>query len=165
MASRKAEKERLRQERLARERELAAAARRRRLFQIYGSGAVAVLAAVVIVVVVLASGGNSSGSSNGTGNRSHSWHPVLKTAPLTGLTLKPAPPNGSPGAEFIPLGQGPPLASSATSAKGAVVDGIHCFGNEQTLFHVHTRLTVFVNGASRQIPYCIGIVPPRQLPT
>jgi hypothetical protein len=160
MASRKAEKERLRQERLQRERELAAAARRRRLFQIYGTGAVAAAAVVVIVVIVLVSG--SSGSGKG-GNPSHSWHPVLKTTSVTGLKLTPAPPTGPSGPEFIPLGRGPLLAPNGTPARGTVIDGIHCFGNEQTLFHVHTHLTIFVNGSQRQIPYGIGIVPPRQV--
>lgn len=157
MASRKAEKERLRQERLARERELAAAARRRRLFQIYGSGAVAVLAAVVIVVVVLVSASNHS---------SHSWHPVLKTASLTGLKLKPAPPGGPPGPEGIPIPSGAPvLASNASAARGGTVDGIRCpiGAGEQTLFHVHTHLTIFVNGSPRQVPYGIGIAKPLQL--
>jgi hypothetical protein len=162
MASRKAEKERLRQERLQRERELAATARRRRLFQVYGTGAVAVAAIVVIVVIVLVSGSSNS-SSGKTSNVSHSWHPITKTAPLTGLKLKPAPPLGPSGPEFIPLGHGPLLASNATSARGSVIDGIHCFGNEQTLFHVHTHLTIFVNGSQREIPYGIGIVPPRQV--
>lgn len=160
MASRKAEKERLRQERLARERELAAAARRRKLFQIYGSGAVAVIAVIVIVVVVLASGG---GSSNSTVSRNHPSHPVITTGSNVGLDLKPAPNPGPLGPEGIPIPKAPPLASNATSARGGAVDGIQCFGNEQTLFHVHTHLSIFVNGAPRQVPYGIGIVPPRQV--
>ena len=144
MASRKAEKERLRQERIERERALAAAARRRRLFQVYGTGAVAVLAAIVIVVVVLVSGGSGSGK-------------------LTGLKLKPAPPAGPLGFEGIPIPKAPPLVSSATTAKGGAVDGISCLGREQLALHIHTHLSIFVNGAQRQVPYGIGIAPPRQV--
>jgi hypothetical protein len=161
VASRKAEKERLRQERLERERQLAAAARRRRLFQVYGTGAVAVLAAIVIVVVVLASGG--SGASKGNTNRSHPSHAIVRTTSLAGLTLKPAPPAGPAGPEGIPIPHALALASNSTSATGAVVDGIQCGGGEQTAFHVHTHLSIFVNGVQRQIPYGIGIVPPRQV--
>jgi hypothetical protein len=37
------------------------------------------------------------------------------------------------------------------------VDGIQCQTNEQTVTHVHTHLTIFVNGQARVIPYGIGI--------
>ncbi len=168
MASRKAEKERLRQERLEREREAAAAARRRRLFQFSGGGAVALIA-VVVIVVVLVTGGSSSGNSGGAnsggnGNPSHNWKPITRTASSTGLKLKPAPPNGPAGPEGIPIPKNAsPLASNASTAKGGTVDGISCGASEQVAFHVHTHLTIFVNGVQRQIPYGIGIVPPRQV--
>jgi hypothetical protein len=42
------------------------------------------------------------------------------------------------------------------------VDGIQCNTSEQTIFHVHTHLTIFVDGVARQIPYGIGITPPRR---
>lgn len=162
MASRKAEKERLRQERLARERELAAAARRRKLFQIYGSGAVAVAAVIVIVVVVLVSGGGGK-SNGGTASLDQPSHPVIRTTSLAGLKLQPAPSVGPLGPEGIPIPQVPALASNSTSATGGYVDGIQCNAGEQTLFHVHTHLSIFVNGAQRQVPYGIGVVPPRQV--
>jgi hypothetical protein len=37
------------------------------------------------------------------------------------------------------------------------VDGISCETSEQTLFHIHAHLTIFVNGAARQVPAGIGI--------
>jgi len=40
---------------------------------------------------------------------------------------------------------------------GQQVDGISCQRNEQTLFHIHAHLAIFVNGAPRQIPAAIGI--------
>jgi hypothetical protein len=159
MASRKAEKERLRQERLAREREAAAAARRRRMLQVYGvGGAAVVVAAIVVVLVVLGGSGSSSSGSNSS--------PKLTTVPIKTLsaTLHKAPPGGPLGPEGIPIPQGAPsLASNAPAATGATVDGIQCNAGEKLVYHVHTHLTVFVNGSPRQIPYGIGIAPPRQL--
>ncbi len=160
MASRKAEKERLRQERLERERELAAAARRRKLFQIYGTGAVAVIAIVVVVVVILASGGSSGNKSAG---RNHANPPITQTTSLAGLKFKPAPSPGPAGPEGVPIPREPLLASAATDATGQAVDGIQCNAGEQTLFHVHTHLSIFVNGSQRAIPYGVGVVPPRQV--
>lgn len=46
-------------------------------------------------------------------------------------------------------------------ASGNAVDGIQCLGAEQTLFHIHAHLAVFVNGAARQIPYGVGITNPQ----
>jgi hypothetical protein len=160
MASRKAEKERLRQERLARERELAAAARRRRMLGIYGvGGAGVVVAAIVVVLVVL--GGSGSGASNSGGSNA----PKIATVPMKTLAdVHPAPSPGPLGPEGIPIPtNSPPLASNSTSASGNTIDGIQCNAGEKLVYHVHTHLTVFVNGAPRQIPYGIGIVPPRQI--
>ncbi len=50
-----------------------------------------------------------------------------------------------------------PLASAATSASGQSVDGISCQTSEQTLFHIHAHLTIFVNGVPREVPAAIGI--------
>ena len=46
---------------------------------------------------------------------------------------------------------------------GTTVDGIGCQSTEQVLFHIHAHLTVFVDGAARQIPAGVGIAPPRQV--
>ena len=51
----------------------------------------------------------------------------------------------------------PALAGTATAATGQPVDGISCQAGEQTVFHIHAHLTVFVNGSARQIPAGIGI--------
>jgi hypothetical protein len=158
MASRKGEKERLRQERLARERELAAAARRRRMLGFYGLGGLAVVVAAVVVVLVVL-GGSGKGPAKGGGSAA-----AVKTVPIKTLgDVRPAPSPGPLGAEGIPVPQAPVLASNASSSTGATVDGIQCNTSEQTIFHVHTHLTIFVNGHPRQIPYGIGIAPPRQV--
>jgi hypothetical protein len=37
------------------------------------------------------------------------------------------------------------------------VDGISCQSSEQTIFHIHAHLTIFVNGSARQVAAGIGI--------
>ena len=70
---------------------------------------------------------------------------------------------GPPGPEGVPVPQGPVLAPAGSPAPGQSIDGIACQSSEQVVFHVHTHLAVFVGGKARQIPYGIGIAPPRQL--
>jgi len=158
MASRKAEKERLRQERLARERELAAAARRRRMLQLYGVGGAAVVAAAIVVVLVVL-GGSGSGASSSGGSSA----PKLATVPIKTLAdVHPAPSPGPLGPEGIPVPHNAPaLASSSSTANGKTIDGIQCNTGEKLVYHVHTHLTVFVNGSPRQIPAGIGIPSPQ----
>jgi hypothetical protein len=67
------------------------------------------------------------------------------------------PPAGKPGPEVIPLTTGPKLATLVNGATGQTVDGVQCNAGEKTVSHVHTHLTIFVNGQSRVIPYGAGI--------
>jgi hypothetical protein len=71
--------------------------------------------------------------------------------------LRPASPAGPIGPEGVPVPAAKALAGTAGKATGQPVDGIGCSTNEQTLFHIHAHLTVFVNGAARQVPAGIGI--------
>jgi hypothetical protein len=123
------------------------ARRRRRQRWLAGTGAavVAVAAAVGITLAV------TSGTSNS--------QPGLKLASLGTLgTLSAAPSPGAAGPEQrVPVPGAAPLASAATSASGQAVDGISCQTSEQTLFHIHAHLTIFVNGVPRQVPAAIGI--------
>ncbi len=129
------------------------AARKRRRNWLTGIGAavVVIIAAVAITLAVTSNSGKSSSTAGGT--------PKLKLASLSTLgTLKPAPSPGANGPEGgVPVPQAPPLATTATVATGKTVDGISCDTNEQLVFHIHAHLTVFVNGAARQVPAGIGI--------
>jgi hypothetical protein len=49
------------------------------------------------------------------------------------------------------------LATLINAGSGQTIDGIQCQTSEKTVTHVHTHLTVFVNGQPRVIPYGIGI--------
>jgi hypothetical protein len=124
------------------------ARRKRRRNWMAGIGA-AVVVIIAAVGITLAVTGNS-GSTGGTAK--------LTLSPLSTLgTLKPAPTPGPLGPEGVPVPAAPPLASTATGATGRPVDGISCQASEQTLFHIHAHLAIFVNGSPRQVPAGIGI--------
>lgn len=110
--------------------------RRRRLYWLTGSGAVAVAAAIAVTVALTAGGSTASGST-------------AIGSPATGRS--------SIGAEGVPVPGGPVLASPAASTTGQTIDGVSCQTSEQTLFHIHAHLTIFVNGQQRQVPAGIGI--------
>ncbi|MEY9877001.1 hypothetical protein ABH931_006523 [Streptacidiphilus sp. MAP12-33] len=56
------------------------------------------------------------------------------------------------------------LASTAHQADGQDIDGIVKSNSmEQTVYHIHTHLQVYVDGKQMTIPYGLGIVPPYQL--
>ena len=72
---------------------------------------------------------------------------------------------GSSGPEGVAIPNASELAAPA-SPGGRTVDGIGCLQPSQPiLFHIHAHLTVFVDGAPRQIPRGIGIVDPQSTST
>jgi hypothetical protein len=114
---------------------------RRRRMRIWVAAAAVVVAAVVAVAV-----GTRAGSTNAAAKGSTD----VASAVLTGPT----------GPEGIVLERGQPLAPASTAATGQSINGIQCNSNEQVAYHIHTHLTVYVNGALRPIPAGIGIVAP-----
>jgi hypothetical protein len=149
MSSRRTQKQQARERRLAREAELRATARRRRRF--------AALTATLLAIALL--GGAALLRESGTNNTAATASlPAGSLVPLATLgNLRPAGPPGITGPESVPIPDGPPLAGTASARGGSPVDDIRCEGAEQVLFHIHAHLSVFVNGAARQIPYGIGI--------
>lgn len=130
----------------------AEARRRRRRNWMTGIGAVAavIVAAARITLAVTRSGNGPDAATGST--------PQLKLASLATLgTLRPPPRPGPAGPEGIPVPGAAPLASTATIATGKDVDGISCQANEQTIFHIHAHLAIFVDGSPRQVPAGIGI--------
>jgi hypothetical protein len=92
--------------------------------------------------------------------------PAAGTAPLTTLgRLRPAPPLGPPGPETSPIESGPKLAPAGSLPPGASIDGIQCQRGEQVALHIHARLTIFVDGHPKSVPYGIGILDPQTAPT
>jgi hypothetical protein len=113
-----------------------------------GGGAAAAVVLVIVLVVVLTGGGGTS----------------VPVRPLSTLgTLQPAAMPQKPGPEGIPIPTAPSLAPTGTAHGGRAVDGIECNAGEQVAYHIHIRLTVFDAGKPRQIPYGIGVDPPRNV--
>ena len=130
-------------ERLARVKAEQARRRQRRIWLAAAGAAVLVIGAAVGITLAVTGGSSASG---------------LPLAPLSTLgTLSPAPAAGLAGPEGVPIPAAAPLAGTATAATGQPVDGISCQTTEQTLFHIHAHLTLFVNGTPRQVPAGIGI--------
>jgi len=126
------------------------ARRRRRRIRIASSAAAAMVIAVATGITLAVTSG-SSGAAGGTA-------PGLSLAPLSTLgTLQPAPAAGATGSEGVPVPVAAPLAGTATAATGRPVDQISCQTGEQTLFHIHAHLAIFVNGRARQVPAAIGV--------
>jgi hypothetical protein len=132
-------------ERIAQIRAEEARRRRRRLWLGGGTAAVVVIGLVVGLVLALSGGGAKPASP-------------LHLKPLSSLgSLGPAPAAGQQGPEQVPVPSAAVLAGTATAVTGQPKDGISCQSSEQTLFHIHAHLTVFVNGSARQVPAAIGI--------
>ena len=128
---------------------------RRRRSRILGAavGALVVAGVGTGIGVAVSGAGSGAPSAPNTGGT-----PELKLGSLASLGPLQAP--GSPGPagpEGGPIPAAPALAGTITAAAGQTVDGISCDTSEQTLFHIHAHLTIFVDGAPRQIPAGIGI--------
>ena len=137
------------QEKIARVRAEQARRRRRRIWAASTAAAAVVAAAAVGITLAV----TNSGSPSAGGGK-----PELKLAALSTLgTLQPAPAPGTPGPEGVPVPGASPLAGTARAALGQQVDGIKCQTSEQTIFHIHAHLAIFVNGSPRQIPAAIGV--------
>ena len=112
-----------------------------------------VLALVIVLIVVLTGGSSMNNSAPNVTNP----HVKLQAIPASMSSTWVQPPAGTPGPETIPIPKGPKLATLINAASGQSVNGVQCQVGEQTQIHVHTHLTIFVNGKARVIPYGIGI--------
>jgi hypothetical protein len=115
-----------------------------------GAGAAAVVIIAAVAITLTVTRGGTHASAGGI--------PQLKLGSLASLgTLHAAPAPGTTGPEGVPIPSAAPLAGTTAATTGQDVDGIKCQTSEQTLFHIHAHLTIFVNGSPRQIPADIGI--------
>ncbi|HEY4463553.1 MAG TPA: hypothetical protein VGN41_12890 [Streptosporangiaceae bacterium] len=135
-------------ERLAQQKAREARRRRLRLW-LMGAAAAVIVAAAAVGGTLGFSGGGATASSSA---------PPLPLAPLGTLgTLRPAPSPGPDGSEGVPVPGAAPLAGTVAATAGQSIDGIGCQTSEQTLFHIHAHLAIFVNGSPRQVPAAVGI--------
>ena len=126
--------------------------RKRRLRIAAWGGAVVVVAGVGLGLGLGLSRSNASAVSAATPGNSASFGPLSSLGTLTA-----APPPGSLGPESVPIPSVPALAGPSAATTGQTIDGIGCQTSEQTVFHIHTHLTILVNGQQRQVPAGIGI--------
>lgn len=125
--------------------------RRTRLGVRYG-GILAAIAAVIVIIVV------TTGGSGGVPAVFTNPHvPGLEAIPASMKTSWVQPSAEKPGPETVGIASGAKLATLINDASGQNVDGVQCNAGEKTVSHVHTHLTIFVNGQARVIPYGIGI--------
>ena len=115
-------------------------------------GAIVVVALVVVLITQLTGGGSGS-----VPPQFKNPHVPVEAVPASMSSTWVQPPAGTPGPETIPVPSGPKLATLINSATGQEVNGVQCQAGEQVTVHVHTHLTIFVNGKARVIPYGIGI--------
>jgi hypothetical protein len=125
--------------------------RRKRRLRLAAWGAAGVVVAGAGIGLGLGLSGSGSGTAPGAGSTA-SYNPLSSLGPLTAA---PAP--GALGPESVPIPSVPALAGTSAATAGQAIDAISCQTSEQTVFHIHTHLTIFVNGQQRQVPAGIGI--------
>ena len=108
--------------------------------------------------LILAGGGIGLGLGLSGGGGSASGVPAGSYKPLSTLgSLTAAPAPGPNGPENVPVPDGATLAPTSAKTTGQAIDGISCNAGEQVAFHIHTHLTIFVDGKPMQVPGGIGI--------
>jgi hypothetical protein len=137
MASRKEQKERARVERVAQEEAAKREASRRRRVQIGAALGGAAIIAVVVLVIVLASGGGSSSETSSGGLTIHQDSVPADSQ----LGLQDTPPPWKPEYKQLP---------QRVQAMGLP-------GFNETTFHIHAHVEIFVDGKKEPIPANIGI--------
>jgi hypothetical protein len=184
MSSRRQEKAEARARRLALEQQRRArVARRRRARRAAATGAALAALAGGGIAIAIGATGSGARATVATVSGAGATGATVSGAQATGATGSGAAPNGASGSqaaasaagsggqaakvgpEGVVIAPGPPLAPPSAPADGHAVDGISCLAGEQVVFHIHAHLTVFVNGAARQIPGGIGIVDPQSTPS
>jgi hypothetical protein len=114
-------------------------------------GVVAVFA-IAVIIIVQVTGGSGSVPPQFTNP-----HVPTEAIPASMSSTWVQPPAETPGPETVGVPHGPKLATLLNAATGQTIDNVQCQAGQQTEVHVHTHLTIFVNGKAQVIPYGIGI--------
>jgi hypothetical protein len=139
MASRKEQKERARAERVAQEEAAKRESSRRTRLQLTAAAGGLAIIGIVVAVIVIASGGGSS-SGNDTSSGALKFHKDSVPADSQ-LALQDTPPPWKPEYKQLP---------QRVQAMGLP-------GFNETTFHIHAHLDVFVDGKKEPVPANIGI--------
>lgn len=118
----------------------------------------AITAAVLIVAGVLligrGDGGAQAASAGGTNTT---------PAPAPGASAGSASRQAKVGPEGVPALRGATLGAAGSPRSGQSRGGVPCGSSEQLRYHVHARLTLYVNGKPRSVPLGVGIGMPRAI--
>jgi hypothetical protein len=137
VASRKEQKERARAERVAKEEaERRSASRKTRMQLAAAAGGLAIIGIVVAVIIIASGGGSSSGASSG------------------GLTIHE---NSVPADSQLSLLDTPPPWKPNYKQLSQRIQAMGLPGFNETTFHIHAHLELFVDGKQESIPANIGI--------
>ena len=98
----------------------------------------------------------------GTGGHDDTETAAQATRPPVGTTGK-ASASRAVGPEGVPLVAGGALGPASSPAPGSSRGGVPCGSKEQITYHVHARLTIFVDGKPRSVPAGVGIAPPLRI--
>jgi len=138
MASRKEQKERLRAERVAQEEAERREASRRRRLQIGAALGALVIIAAVVAVIALSSGGGGNDDESSSGGLAIHQDSVPASAQLA---LDDGPPPWKPNYKQLP---------QRIQAMGLP-------GFNETTFHIHAWLHIYVDGKKEPVPANIGV--------
>ena len=115
-----------------------------------GAAVIVIIAAVAITLAVTSNSGSPASATGGT--------PKLRLASLSTLgTLRPLPSPAPPGPRACRSRRRPRWPARPPRPPGRPSTGVGCDASEQVVYHIHAHLSVFVNGAARQVPAAIGI--------
>ena len=124
----------------------AEARRKRRVRLGLAAGAIVVVAGAGAGVGVAVSGGGGDGGGGLVGN-------AADYLPLSTLgTLTAAPAAGALGPENVPIPNAPVQSGDVGTTAGQAIDRMGYRASEQTIFHIHTPLTISVNGRRHKSP-------------
>jgi hypothetical protein len=124
------------------------------------------LIAGVVVLVLIGLGLGLTLAVGGPGSSAGTNASTGRTTSLQSLGAVVEPPAlESQGPEGIPAEGGPDLAPPASPLPNTSVDGITCGATEQLAFHIHARLTLFVDGRQEKVPAGVGVYRPQVEPT
>ncbi len=125
--------------------------RQRRRLASWAAAAVVLAGAGTGIGLAVSGSGPGSGATDNVADPGH----LLPLSTLGPLTAAPSP--GSLGPEEVPIPGVAALAGTSAKTTGQTIDAIQCNTSEQTVFHIHTHLTIFVNGQQKAVPAGIGI--------
>jgi hypothetical protein len=117
---------------------------------------ITVVTAAVTATVLLAAGLLIDGGSG-----DHGAQASTETAHRAPATARPVPEAAANiGPEGVAMPGGKPLGPASSPRPGHARGGVPCGSGEQLRYHVHARLTLFVNGKPRSVPLGVGIGAP-----